>query len=169
MRKPSTFSVLCVLLAACQPGGGANSAAGSSTDHVPPEPRPVEELIAPMSLSYSVVGSPVVGQPVGINVEVTSSLVDAPIVLTYRSAEVGSLSFPETQATTTTLAPLGGSQTRRQQFSVIPEREGRIFVVVAAEIETSAGEVIRSISVPIQVARAAVLPSEGGQESAESR
>jgi hypothetical protein len=50
-----------------------------------------------------------------------------------------------------------------QQLSVIPQREGRVYVNVSAEIPTVDGLNIRSMSIPIQVGSAPEQPADNGE------
>ena len=136
---------------ACQPDdGGYDSAVAATT----PAATVGSADNAPITLDYALVGAPLVGEPVAVNVEISTPASDQAIRLTYRSAEEGDMTFPESQAAETTLPPLSNGNTRRHQFSVIPQREGRIFVVVSAALETERGATIKSISIPVQVRRA---------------
>lgn len=151
-RHLNIFACCAALAATACSGPGGADGAGAAPERPAGAPA---ELIAPLALEYTVVGTPVVGQPVGVSVGVTAAQSEQPIVLRYRSAEPGSMTFPESQAASATLAPQADGNTRRQQFSLIPQREGRIFVIVSATVETSEGAAIKSMSIPIEVARAA--------------
>ena len=152
MRKYVITGVLVTAVggAACQPADDVQEPARSNAP-APPS-GPVENV--PIALDYTLVGMPLVGEPVAVNLEVSTPGSDQAVRLTYRSAEEGDMSFPETQAATTTLPPLTNGAARRHQFSLIPQREGRIYVVVSAELETERGATIKSLSVPVQVGRA---------------
>ncbi|MEM7500487.1 MAG: hypothetical protein AAF417_00530 [Pseudomonadota bacterium] len=120
----------------------------------------------PIALDYAITGVPFVNQPIGIRIDVTSPLVDRPINLHYRSAEAGSLSFPESQALTAVLVPAGAAERRTQEFVVTPLREGRIYLVVSAELETAEGAVLRSMSIPIEASQnAAIEPATADDEA----
>ena len=120
----------------------------------------------PIALDYAITGVPFVNQPIGIRIDVTSPLVDRPINLHYRSAEAGSLSFPESQAATAVLVPAGAAERRTQEFVVTPLREGRIYLVVSAELETAEGAVLRSMSIPIEASQnAAIEPTAADDEA----
>ena len=41
-----------------------------------------------------------------------------------------------------------------QQLSVVPQREGRLYVNVSAEVQTPGGAMIRSMAIPINVGSA---------------
>ena len=110
---------------------------------------------APINFRYEVLGTPIVGQPVSINVFVTSSVTDAPITLLYRVNDASSMLFPEPQALRaefTMAAP--GDEPRSQQITVVPQREGRLYLNVSAEIATADGTMLKSTSIPIQVGSA---------------
>ena len=120
----------------------------------------------PIALDYAITGVPLVNQPIGIRVDVTSPLVDLPINLHYRSAEAGSLSFPESQAATAVLVPAGAAERRTQEFVVTPLREGRIYLVVSAELETAEGAVLRSMSIPIEASQNAAIEPHAADDEA---
>lgn len=172
MKHTTRTFVVAVLgasvLAGCYGGRNANEApseAVSSTVEQKAQPLPQSpgKLSAPISFDYSIAGNPVVGQPVGINVQVSSPLQDRAITLHYRMNEAGSMTFPESQMQSAVLAPLADTDLRRQQLTVVPQREGRLFIVVSAEIETDNGRMMKSMSIPIQVGRAPAVPSANGE------
>jgi hypothetical protein len=109
---------------------------------------------APINFRYVVQGTPVVGQPVSIDVFVSSSVTDAPINLYYRVNDASSMSFPESQAKRAELAIVPDDKPRAQQITVIPQREGRLYLNVSAEIETATGTMLKTTSIPIQVGSA---------------
>ena len=171
MRLSPTTVLLAVigcLLAACHRDGqdvqrplDATPVAAGTDRSTPESLRSAGKLSAPIVLAYTVTGTPVVGKPVSISVDVTSPMTD-PITLHYRMSELGSMTFPESQAATVSLAPLADTDRRRQQFTVVPQREGRIYVVVSAEVETESGTMMKSMSIPIQVGRSAAEPTANG-------
>ncbi|NOX69231.1 MAG: hypothetical protein GXP15_08600 [Gammaproteobacteria bacterium] len=121
------------------------------------------KLTAPISFDYSIVGNPIVGQPVSINLQISSPLDDRTITVFYRVNEAGSLTFPESQLETITLLPLAEVTSRNQQVTVVPQREGRIYLVVSAEVETDGGTMMRSMSIPIQVGNSPRAPTVNGE------
>lgn len=162
--KPSALTAICIalaVLAGCQETDPAASApSAGAAPATPPLPSP-GKLSAPITLDYSITGNPVVGQPVAVIVDVSSPLTDRTITLHYRMNEVGSMTFPESQAASTALVPRAGAELRSQQFTLVPQREGRLFMVVSAEVETDTGTMMKSISIPIQVGRGAAAPPAG--------
>jgi len=109
---------------------------------------------APISFRYEVQGTPIVGQPVAVNVFVTTSVNDAPVNVFYRVNDASSMLFPESQALTTKFVPEAEDQPRSMQITVIPQREGRLYLNVSAEIETDDGTMLKTTSIPIQVGSA---------------
>ncbi len=157
-----------MLLSACQgteaPVDSTETVdSGAAASKPLPVPMSPGKLSAPITLDYSIMGNPVVGQPVGINVQVSSPLDDRPILLQYRVDEVGSMTFPDSQAASAELLPLADAELRVQQVTVVPQREGRLYLVVSAEIETDAGAMMKSMSIPVQVGRAPAAPEAAGE------
>lgn len=109
---------------------------------------------APISIDYTVIGTPVVGQPVNINLEVSSSLGSRPVTLNYRINDARNLTFPQAQPQRVALAAPADAGRAAQQVTVIPQREGRLYLNVSAEVETEAGMMMKSMAIPIQVGRA---------------
>lgn len=167
LRLTAAATLLALSLTACQDRQDADT--GQAADDTPdvvadrkkPAPLPASpgKLSAPISIDYSIMGNPVVGQPVGVNIQVSSPLNDRPITVRYRVHETGSMSFPESQAESTELLPLADAELRTQQVTVVPQREGRLYLVVSAEIETDSGAMMKSMSIPIQVGRAPATPA----------
>lgn len=174
--RPATLLALAsLLLAGC--GGATDGDPGADQPDVTgavdkPAAEPLEIMpdqpAAPMTIDYSVMGNPVVGQPVGVNIELTTSLTDRPITVSYRVNESGAATFPESQPPSMELLPVAGRETRTQQVRIVPQREGRIFLVVAAGIEADSGELIKTISIPIRVGRAPEQPDAGGEPEDDS-
>ena len=109
---------------------------------------------APISFRYEVQGTPIVGQPVAINIFVASSVSDLPINLFYRVNDASSMLFPESQAQQTKFVAEAQDQPRELQITVIPQREGRLYLNVSAEIEAADGTLLKATSIPIQVGSA---------------
>ncbi len=163
------FSILLIgacLLAACggnnagnatvKPAATTANAAQSSGPKETGDPNRSSpgKISAPININYSIMGNPIVGVPVGINIEISSPLNDREIIVHYRVNEYGSLTFPESQVESVSLPPLADAVLRKQQVTVVPQREGRLYLVVSAEIETDGGTMMKSMSIPIQVGRA---------------
>ena len=159
MRLHILYGLCGVVLAACAPGqnGGAQpateapqetAAAGGEAGTAGAEPA--GKPSAPVEIDYDVIGTPVVGQPVSIDLSVRSTRGEAPVRLRYRVLDAQSMSFPATQARDVALR-VGASEPAIRQITVVPQREGRLYVNVTAEVETDAGTLLKAIAIPVQV------------------
>ena len=116
---------------------------------------------APISMDYEVMGNPVVGAPVAINIRISANEEYGPLEVRYSIADASALEFQPGQVRN---MRLGHTEMRnRQQLAVIPRREGRSFVNVSAEVQTPGGLMIKSIAIPIQVGSAPDKPSLPGE------
>ncbi len=118
------------------PGAGESSVAGKPT--------------APIDISYEVVGNAIVGVPVAINVIFTS--VRGPINVEFSINDNSALIFQPGQVERLEIADASAGSV--QQIVVIPQREGRVYVNVSAEIQAPDGLNIRSMAIPIKVGSA---------------
>jgi hypothetical protein len=159
----------CAALTGCQDaadGRGAADAeqtvaAGAKTaavdDASPGKPT------APVSIRYEIIGNAMVGQPIGINLQVSSSRPDQVVRLNYRVNDASAMLFPESQAQRIEMAPATDAKPRMQQVTVIPQREGRLFLNVSAEVETENGTMFRALAIPIQVGAGNSAPATNGE------
>ena len=115
---------------------------------------------APVTMRYEVLGNPVVGAPVSINVEVDAPAELGPVNVRYSIADSGALVFQQGQVVDLELTERAKDQS--QQLAVIPQREGRLYVNVSAEVQTEGGAMIKSMAIPIQVGSAPNQPSTNG-------
>ena len=174
MNKMNRILILCVAafgLAAC---GGNEAQQDASTAEVPDKSAVDKTQVAdstrddgfttipatPASIfrfDYKVIGTPIVGQPVAIDLQFESSLGDQTFDVSYRVNDATALDFPESQVKNISISPSAGEgKVRRaaQQVTVIPMREGRLYLNVAAKVEGDAGSLSNVIAVPIQVGQA---------------
>ncbi len=118
---------------------------------------------APVSIHYTVIGAAVVGLPVSVNLQLSSSQPDLPLTLEYRSNDSSAMLFPESQEKRVDLSAAADGNPRMQQVTVIPQREGRLYLNVSAAVETEHGTLFRSVAVPIQVGAGASAPAVNGE------
>jgi hypothetical protein len=158
-------------MALCGCGGNdeeSPAAAGpdESAVHARPETRQVrpasETPAAPIIIDYEILGVPVVGIPLSINVAIASEL-DEPLTLNYRINEATGLEFAEGQSETILLSPVDDAVRATEQVTVIPQREGRLYLNVSAEVETGTGRIARVMAIPIQVDAQRAAPTIGGE------
>ncbi len=159
-------------LAACQGGGddlaGGETSGTAKTVHSKPA-MPADKPktspgkpSAPIHIDYEIMGKPVVGIPLSINVKVSSGL-DQPIRVNYRIVDTTSLMFSDAQSETVSLVPVGDEAYSSEQVTVIPQREGRLFLNVSAEIETDVGMMAKVMAIPIQVGSLRPTPQVNGE------
>ena len=118
---------------------------------------------APISMKYEILGNPVVGQPVAINVEVRSTSGNHPVTVQYSINDSSALVFQAGQVERLQVTADAEKTAPQQQLAVIPQREGRLYVNVSAEIQTPGGTMIKSMAIPIQVGNAPVKPEINGE------
>ena len=148
-------------LAGC--GNGGSTAAGGSPKLIPNEKQTASpgKPSAPISIDYEVLGKPVVGTPVAINVDIGGTGDTGPVAVSYSINDASALTFQEGQVEALEMRATG--ETNRQQLAVIPHREGRLYVNVSAEVQTPGGSMIKSISIPIQVGSAPATATINGE------
>lgn len=108
----------------------------------------------PVNISYRIVGEPVIGQPLAIDLQVTSTMGPAPVSLSYRINDSSALQLAESQEAKMTLMPDSDKPGGTRQVRVVPLREGRLFLNVAATVETADGSMSTVTAIPIKVGRA---------------
>ena len=158
------------MLAAC--GGGEKSAATS--EQAADSETPIAVLTpdekysvtgkpqGPVKIDYRIIGTPVVGQPVTVDLKVKSNVGDTPVTLSYGTTDSTAMVFPESQQRMVSLAFVGDERSSGQQVTVVPAREGRLFLNVTAHMQTDTGSLQTVTAVPIQVGAAPRELQENG-------
>jgi hypothetical protein len=174
-----------LLAAGCQPQDG--SEASNRAEDRPAEESPVVRApagadddgtvaaagkpTAPIDIRYRVIGTAIAGEPVSIELEVRSTQRNVPITLDYRINDPRELAFDEAQPRRIELRAMdvaGDATAARRQVTVIPQREGRVYLNVSATIETADGAMVRSIAIPVQVGRGRSEPEINGELQEDS-
>ena len=165
MNRWTIAPLAACLLAGCGDGSGDVSAPATTE----PAAADVElrSQVAPASIVYQVIGAPIVGQPVAIDLQVDATDKSQPVVLSFRINDATAMRFPDAQPSSVTLAPAGGSGISTQQVRVIPLREGRLFLNVAVSLATGEGSSSTALSIPLNVTAApdADITENPGQSS----
>ena len=162
-----------VALAAC---GGNEQQAAVDTDEavekdvpaVAAKPAPtydgtVAKPGAPFSVSYKIIGTPIVGSPVTIDLRVTSTLGSHPLQVSYRINDASAMMFHEAQPSKVAMAPADNEDFVLQQVTVIPQREGRLYLNVGASVDTEEGSMSSMMAIPIQVGSGGRVLQEQGE------
>jgi len=171
MNRILAVLVSLIVIAGLNACEGDESVAGASTAVHSKPAMPDEDAQgssrnspAPIDIEYEILGLPVVGIPLSINVKVSSEL-DEPITVNYRINDSTSLMFTEAQSERVSLVPAGDQGFSAEQVTVIPQREGRLFLNVSAEIENEQGMTARLMAIPIQVGSLRAVPVTNGNEA----
>lgn len=106
---------------------------------------------APVNIEYSILGTPLISQPLAIEVRVASAQPGQSLQLSYFINDTDSLVFADAQPERIDVQIPEGAGIAARQVRVVPMREGRLFLNVTAEVETEAGSMLKSIAIPIVV------------------
>ena len=140
------------------------TAATPQTSVVPPASmQHTVKPTLPVTIEYKIIGSPIVGQPVAVNLEVKSALGPQAITLSYRINDATAMQFYEAQPASVSIAPSNADAPSVQEVRVVPMREGRLFLNVTAIIETDDGSMSTVMAVPIQVGAARRQVQQNGE------
>lgn len=116
---------------------------------------------SPFGITYRIIGTPIVGSPVTVELQVESKLGARPITVDYRINDASSMMLHEAQPARVLIAPAADENSVVQRVTVVPQREGRIYLNVSASYETDEGSASAIMAVPIQV-------GAGGRELQEN-
>jgi hypothetical protein len=106
---------------------------------------------SPYSVSYRIIGTPIVGSPVTVNLRVESNQGTQPLNLEYRINDATSMVLGESQPATVRMEFATNETAFTQQVTIIPQREGRFYLNVSAYFETADGTMSTVTAIPIQV------------------
>lgn len=169
MRRPTILFLLAVFaLAACgnesqapaEDDDTADKAQAMDAKPAPSYDGTVAKPGAPFQISYDIIGTPIVGSPVAIDLRVTSTLGPQMIRLDYRIPDDTSMMLHEAQPARIEAELAADRDFVAQRVTIIPQREGRLFLNVGASLETSDGRTTTMVAIPIQV-------GEGGRKLEE--
>jgi len=116
----------------------------------------------PITVSYRIIGKPVVGQPVAIELKFDSAFGDQPVAIAYRINDATALRLADSQPAALTVAAAVDDAGSNQRVTVIPMREGRLYLNVSASVDTGEGSMGTVTAIPIQVGNAPRPVQENG-------
>jgi predicted small secreted protein len=122
---------------------------------------------APFTLQYKVIGTPIIGSPVPIELRVFSAFGDQPIKVSYNINDATALQFPDAQPPSVNITPAVNEEFVEQMVTVIPLREGRQYVNVSVSIESEGGSRSMVMAVPIQVGEGVRELEQNGELSTD--
>ncbi len=106
---------------------------------------------APYSISYRIIGTPIIGSPVVVDLNVASVLGPRAVNLNYRINDASSMSFAESQPSNVSMKFADNEKSLQQQVTVIPLREGRFYLNVSVSFDDETGTTSTVTAIPIQV------------------
>ena len=157
MRRQNRLFLAVLAAAGLGACGGAQDAAetvsaadkgdvhGSTAALSPARPGEMFEV------NYQIIGTPIVSSPVSIDLEILSAFVGDPVNISYHVPDRTSLTLDESQPDRLTRTPQAGEPLMRERVTVIPQREGRLYINVRAARELGGGSHSTMISIPIHV------------------
>lgn len=159
MQSLPITTMALVAVAGCQPGQRAGTETPAVNENAPTaaevaKASPQGKPTAPIDIRYNVIGAAFVGEPVNVEIDVSSTVRDRAIALEYRINDPRDLSLASAQPERVSLSAIGDAPSATRQVTVVPQREGRLYLNVSAEIETAEGSLIKAISIPVQVGAA---------------
>lgn len=116
----------------------------------------------PVTIDYRIIGTPIVGQPLAIDIEVVSLVGEQTIALSYRINDSTAMELSEAQPADVAVIPNAEGEPSVQQVRLVPLREGRLFLNVSASVAVDGGTISSAIAVPIQVGSAPRQPESNG-------
>jgi len=117
----------------------------------------VTKIGSPFSISYKIIGTPVVGSPLAVQLRVTSTLAMSQAEISYTIPDDSSMVLHEAQPQSVAAEFADNEKWVDQRVTIVPMREGRIYLNVAASAQAPDGRTMTMMAVPIQV-------GEGGRE-----
>jgi len=118
---------------------------------------------APFRVNYRVIGTPVVGAPLSIDLRVTSALEPGSVALSYRIADASAMTLHEAQPAELVADFAANEDFVDQRVTIVPQREGRLFLNVSAAIDTETGRASTTMAIPIQVGQGTREMEEHGE------
>jgi len=106
---------------------------------------------SPFSISYKIIGAPIVGSPLTINLRVASALGARSVTLSYRITDASAMVLAESQPASVLMEQAANEASFTQQVTIIPQRDGRSYLNVSASFETENGTMSTVMAIPIQV------------------
>lgn len=117
----------------------------------------------PFRVDYRIIGTPIVGSPLTVDLRVESNIGSVPVQLNYRIEDLSSMSFHEAQPKSIVASPAAKESFVSERVTLIPQREGRLYFNVSASVETEQGSISSVIAIPIHVGAVSTAPVEHGE------
>ena len=160
----SLLAFLAIGLSACnnshdsgEVAATEKTAAVSATAQTPGRPGSTFEV------EYDIVGTPIIGSPVSIDLEIRSAFAGEEIEIAYQLPDPSALAMDEAQPRSLRRVPSPDDRLIRERVTVIPQREGRLYFNVSAGRSDGQGSTSTVISIPIHVGNVDTSIQEHGE------
>lgn len=172
-QKTQLVFLVCIALGLAACGGADEQASVDKPDAAVAEkaqPAPdasVSRLPAkagsPFAIAYEIIGSAIVGSPVTLDLTVTSVFGQTPVEISYQLPDPSALLLHEAQPQSMVAEFLANDEFISERVTVIPLREGRLYLNVSAAVMTDDGRSSAVMSIPIHVGAVDTSPAEHGE------
>lgn len=172
MRKMNIFPLVAILLlAACGQDAvptAVEVVATEKSEQVSGKPAAefdgtVSKVGSPFSISYKIIGTPVVGSPLAVQLRVSSSLPVQQAEISYSIPDDSSMVLHEAQPQSVAAEFADNERSLDQRVTIVPMREGRIYLNVAASAQAADGRTMTMMAIPIQVGQGGRQLQEEGE------
>lgn len=156
---------LLLVLGGCEQEAGTKTPAAAVKDKTTAgmTQRSPGKPSAPVSIEYKVLGTPLVGQPVAVEIKVAANDPGQSMRLSYFIDDTDSMLFADAQPESIDIEIPRDEPVAARQVRVVPQREGRLYLNVTAEVTTPDGMMLKSIAVPISVGSNAIRLEVNGE------
>jgi hypothetical protein len=127
----------------------------------------VTKIGSPFSISYKIIGTPLVGSPVTIQLRVISAFATPRAEISYSIPDDSSMVLHEAQPQSVAAEFADNETWVDQRVTIVPMREGRIYLNVAASAQAPDGRTMTMMAIPIQVGQGGRELEENGELSTD--
>jgi len=162
----------CIVLSACGADENADQAVAvgnaDSTEQVVQKPATESSGMqakagSPFAITYEIIGSPIVGSPVTLNLTIASAFGPTPVEISYLITDATALMLHEAQPESLRAEMTMNETFVQDRVTVIPQREGRVYLNVEAGVTTAEGRISTTMAIPIHVGAVDTSPVEHGE------
>ena len=162
----------CIVISACGADENTDQAAAvenaDGTEQVVQKPATDTSGMqakagSPFAITYEIVGTPIVGSPVTLNLTVASAFGPTPVEISYHITDATALMLHEAQPESLRAKMTMNETSVQDRVTVIPQREGRVYLNVEAGVETEQGHISTTMAIPIHVGAVDTSPVEHGE------
>lgn len=118
---------------------------------------------SPFAISYELIGTPIVGSPVTLNLTIASAFGPTPVEISYRITDTTALMLHEAQPESLRAEMTLNETFVEDRVTIIPQREGRVYLNVEAGVTTEEGRLSTTMAIPIHVGAVDTSPVEHGE------